>query len=147
MSRTCRVSDASVGIHAEHISDEAIAVVLIADAERPGVGSITDAAHLSFADTYEATARTAARAHFAGLWVEAQLGAIGGKGGPHTSGVRTDRNEAPDFVRATHVGALAVAVGSEHDLKSRDAVLDVVLIRICSRPPHLCPSCATDHRA
>jgi fructose-bisphosphate aldolase class II len=125
-----QASDVPVGIHADHISDEAIAVALIADADRLGVGSIMfDAAHLSFADNCEATARVAARAHDAGLWVEAELGAIGGKGGAHMPGVRTDPKEAAEFVGATGVDGLAVAVGSEHAMTSRDAVLDIPLIR------------------
>ena len=50
--------------------------------------------------------------HDRGLWVEAELGEVGGKGGAHAPGVRTDPGEAAAFVAATEVDALAVAVGS-----------------------------------
>ncbi|ATW51898.1 fructose-bisphosphate aldolase [Streptomyces peucetius subsp. caesius ATCC 27952] len=43
-------------------------------------------------------------------------------------GVRTDPDEARDFVAATAVDALAVAVGSSHAMLTRDAVLDFALI-------------------
>src|SRR4029078_6505900 len=56
--------------------------------------------------------------HAAGLWVEAELGYVGGKPGAaqsaHSPGVRTDPVEAAAFVTATGVDALAVAVGSSH---------------------------------
>jgi fructose-bisphosphate aldolase class II len=67
-------------------------------------------------------------AHGAGLWVEAELGAIGGKGGAHTPGVRTDPDEARAFVAATGVDGLAVAVGSAHAMTSATARLDLGLV-------------------
>jgi fructose-bisphosphate aldolase class II len=62
------------------------------------------------------------------LYVEAELGAVGGKGGAHTPGVRTDPGEAASFVGATGVDALAVAVGSSHAMLDRTAALDLALI-------------------
>ncbi|KHK96330.1 fructose-bisphosphate aldolase, partial [Microbacterium mangrovi] len=59
---------------------------------------------------------------------EAELGRIGGKGGAHTPGVRTDPGEAAGFVSETGVDALAVAVGSEHAMRERSASLDLGLI-------------------
>ena len=67
--------------------------------------------------------------HAQGIWVEAELGAIGGKGGAHTPGVRTDPQEAADFVAATGVDGLAVAVGSTHAMTSQTASLDCDLVR------------------
>ena len=66
--------------------------------------------------------------HAGGVWVEAELGEVGGKDGAHAPGVRTDPDAAADFVRATGVDALAVAVGSSHAMLTRDAVLDDALI-------------------
>ncbi len=62
------------------------------------------------------------------MWVEAELGEIGGKDGAHAPGVRTDPDEAAAFVAATGVDALAVAVGSSHAMTTRDARLDDDLI-------------------
>ena len=57
-----------------------------------------------------------------------RLGEIGGKNGVHAPGARTRPDEAADFVAATGVDALAVAVGSSHAMLTSDAVLDFDLI-------------------
>jgi fructose-bisphosphate aldolase class II len=46
----------------------------------------------------------------------------------HAPGARTEPGDAAEFVAATGVDALAVAVGSSHAMLSRDAVLDIGLI-------------------
>ena len=53
---------------------------------------------------------------------------MGGKGA-HVPGVRTDLDDAVAFVAGTGVDALAVAVGSEHAMLERSALLDEELIR------------------
>ncbi len=63
-----------------------------------------------------------------GIWVEAELGEIGGKNGVHSPGARTQPDEAAAYVAATGVDALAVAVGSSHAMLTRDAALDLELI-------------------
>ena len=67
-------------------------------------------------------------AHGEGLYMEAELGEVGGKDGAHAPGVRTDLTEAAAFVAATGVDALAVAVGSSHAMSQRSALLDFDLI-------------------
>lgn len=82
-------------------------------------------------DHDENVAQTRAAADWAranGIGIEAELGAIGGKGGAHTVGVRTVPSEAREFVHATGVDALAVAVGSTHAMEQRTASLDHALI-------------------
>ncbi|HZB59797.1 MAG TPA: class II fructose-bisphosphate aldolase, partial [Actinomycetota bacterium] len=76
-----------------------------------------------------ATAEVAARCHARGVWVEAELGEVGGKDGVHAPGARTDPEEAASFVGATRVDALAVAVGTSHAMLTQDAALDFELIR------------------
>jgi fructose-bisphosphate aldolase class II len=63
-----------------------------------------------------------------GVWVEAELGEVGGKDGAHAPGVRTDPAEAATFVADTGVDSLAVAVGSSHAMTSQTAELDLDLI-------------------
>ena len=75
-----------------------------------------------------ATRDAATWAHRRGLWLVAELGEIGGKGGAHTPGVRTDPDQAAEFVSATGVDALAVAVGSSHAMTARVGRLDLDLI-------------------
>ena len=118
-----------IGVHLDHFTDEALIREAIALARDIGVTSImVDAAHLPFADNQAHTALLAHEAHDAGLWVEAELGEIGGKDGAHAPGVRTDPDDAAAFVRATRVDGLAVAVGSSHAMTSRDAVIDLALV-------------------
>ena len=98
---------------------------------RPSSGSARSCStpsKLDYADNVAATREVVARAHDAGVWVEAELGEIGGKDGAHAPGVRTDPVEAAAFVEATGVDGLAVAVGSSHAMLDRSAQLDLELI-------------------
>ena len=52
------------------------------------------------------------------------------KDGAHAPGVRTDPSQAKEFVAATGVDALAVAVGSSHAMSERTAALDFDLITL-----------------
>ncbi|MBB5473490.1 fructose-bisphosphate aldolase class II [Cellulomonas hominis] len=118
-----------VGIHLDHLRDEALVRAGVAAAAGLGVTSVmVDASELDDAANVATTAALARVAHGAGLWVEAELGAIGGKGGAHTPGVRTDPDEARAFVAATGVDGLAVAVGSAHAMTSATARLDLGLV-------------------
>ena len=113
-----------VVVHLDHATDEG----LVDQAIALGLASVMyDGAHLADAENLARTADVAARAHAAGVWIEAELGEVGGKGA-HVPGVRTDVQDAVAFVAATGVDALAVAVGSEHAMLERTAALDEALI-------------------
>jgi fructose-bisphosphate aldolase class II len=114
-----------VSLHLDHIEDDE----LLHSAADAGFSSVMyDASKLDYTDNVAATRRAADWAHSRDLYIEAELGAIGGKGGAHTPGVRTNPDEARRFVAATGVDALAVAVGSSHAMTSRTATLDHALI-------------------
>jgi fructose-bisphosphate aldolase class II len=114
-----------VGLHLDHVESDA----LLAEAAPNGFGSVMyDGSRLPYAENLAATAAAVARGHAAGLWVESELGEVGGKDGAHKPGVRTDPAEAANFVAATGVDALAVAVGSSHAMQTRTARLDHDLI-------------------
>ncbi|MBO1901061.1 class II fructose-bisphosphate aldolase [Leucobacter weissii] len=114
-----------VALHLDHITDEALAL----RAPELGFGSVMfDGAALPFQENLSRTRAVAEALQDAGLRVEAELGEIGGKLGAHAPGVRTDPEEARAFVAETGVDALAVAVGSQHAMTTRDARLDVDLI-------------------
>jgi fructose-bisphosphate aldolase class II len=87
-----------------------------------------DASKLAYDDNVRATAGAAAWAHDHGLWLEAELGEVGGKDGAHAPGVRTDPAEAAQYAEQTGVDGLAVAVGSSHAMTARTAQLDHELI-------------------
>ncbi|MCS0498534.1 class II fructose-bisphosphate aldolase [Protaetiibacter mangrovi] len=130
-------ADVPLALHLDHVEDPALVDLAIAHASAWGLGSLmVDASRLAYADNVAATADAARRAHDAGLWVEAELGEIGGKDGAHAPGVRTDPEEAAAFVAATGVDALAVAVGSSHAMRERTAGVDAELVaRIAARVP------------
>ncbi|HEY3880972.1 MAG TPA: class II fructose-bisphosphate aldolase [Trebonia sp.] len=114
-----------VTVHLDH----AASVSLVEEAGELGVASVMyDASRLPYADNVRSTADVARWCHERGIWVEAELGEIGGKDGVHAPDARTDPAEAARFATATEVDALAVAVGSSHAMLTRDAVLDLGLI-------------------
>jgi fructose-bisphosphate aldolase, class II len=114
-----------VAVHLDHAADPA----LIRAAAGLGLGSVMfDASGLPYQENVQATAEVTEWCHGRGIWVEAELGEIGGKNGVHSPLARTDPGEAAGYVAATGVDALAVAVGSSHAMLTRDAILDLGLI-------------------
>jgi fructose-bisphosphate aldolase class II len=114
-----------VGLHLDHVTD----VALLRRAADCGFSSVMyDASALPHDRNVAATRAAADWAHARGLWLEAELGEVGGKDGVHAPGTRTDPGEARAFVAATGVDALAVAVGSSHAMTTRTARLDHGLI-------------------
>ena len=125
-----RAAAVPVAVHLDH----ATSTDLVRAAAGLGLGSVMfDASGLPYEQNVAATAEMAAWCHDRGLWVEAELGEIGGKNGVHAALARTDPAEAAGYVAATGVDALAVAVGSSHAMLTRDAVLDVGLITAIAR--------------
>ena len=122
-----------VVVHLDHATDAA----LIDEAVELGFTSIMyDGSALDHAENVDRTGDMTRRAHSAGVWVEAELGEVGGKDGAHAPGVKTDPVEAAAFVAATRVDALAVAVGSSHAMTERTAALDLDRIaRIAAAVP------------
>ncbi|MBV6702574.1 class II fructose-bisphosphate aldolase [Kitasatospora aureofaciens] len=114
-----------VAVHLDH----ATTPELVEEAVELGFTSVMfDASVLEYEENVRATAAVVARCHAADVWVEAELGEVGGKDGVHAPGARTDPGEAAAFVAVTGVDALAVAVGTSHAMTTRDAALDFDLI-------------------
>jgi fructose-bisphosphate aldolase class II len=114
-----------VVVHLDHVTEAA----LVREAVGLGIGSVMfDGSRLSYVDNLAATAEVARYCRERGVFVEAELGEVGGKDGVHSPGARTDPFEANRFVAATGVDALAVAVGTSHAMRSRDAAVDLELI-------------------
>jgi fructose-bisphosphate aldolase class II len=114
-----------VAVHLDHVEDEDL---LYAAAGTGASSAMFDASKLDYQANVAATRAAADWAHERGLFLEAELGEVGGKDGAHAPGVRTDPAEAAAFVAATGVDALAVAVGSSHAMSVRTAALDFDLI-------------------
>jgi fructose-bisphosphate aldolase class II len=120
-----RAAGVPVAVHLDH----ATSAELVHEAVELGFSSVMfDASALDYGTNVRTTAKVVEHCHAAGVWVEAELGEVGGKDGVHAPGVRTDPGEAAAFVSATGVDALAVAVGTSHAMSTRDAVLDYELI-------------------
>ncbi|PKW06148.1 fructose-bisphosphate aldolase, class II [Streptomyces sp. 1222.5] len=127
-----------VALHLDHVQSDD----LLRQAPGAGFSSVMyDAARLPYADNLAATRAAADWAHAQGLWIEAELGEVGGKAGQdgsrtssrpardaHAPGARTDPRQAQDFVAGSGVDALAVAIGSVHAMTTRTATLDHALL-------------------
>ncbi|MET7455698.1 ketose-bisphosphate aldolase [Streptomyces sp. NPDC005574] len=119
-----------VALHLDHVRSES----LLRQAADAGFSSVMyDASRLAYADNLAATRAAVDRAHAEGLWIEAELGKVGGKHGEpaldaHAAGARTDPTEARAFVADSGVDALAVAIGSAHAMTTRTAALDHALL-------------------
>ncbi|MGW3264886.1 class II fructose-bisphosphate aldolase [Streptomyces sp. NPDC001056] len=120
-----------VALHLDHVQSDD----LLRQAPAAGFSSVMyDAARLPYPDNLAATRAAADWAHSQGLYIEAELGEVGGKDGrppldAHAPGARTDPAQARDFVGGTGVDALAVAVGSSHAMTTRTAALDHALLK------------------
>ncbi|MFJ8927896.1 ketose-bisphosphate aldolase [Streptomyces sp. NPDC102364] len=120
-----------VGLHLDHVQSDD----LLRQAADAGFGSVMyDAARLPYDENLAATRAAADWGHANGLWVEAELGQVGGKDGAapldaHAPGARTDPGEARAYITDTGVDALAVAVGSSHAMTTRTATLDHDLLK------------------
>ncbi|HEY0817041.1 MAG TPA: class II fructose-bisphosphate aldolase [Pseudonocardia sp.] len=120
-----QAASVQVSLHLDHVEDDD----LLHQAGTAGISSVMyDASKLDYDKNVEATRAAREWAHANGLYLEAELGEVGGKDGAHAPGVRTDPAEAAGFVAATGVDALAVAVGSSHAMTERTAALDRALI-------------------
>ncbi|MFG1698101.1 ketose-bisphosphate aldolase [Nonomuraea sp. NPDC049309] len=120
-----RRAEVPVAVHLDHATDRA----LVEEAVGLGLVSVMyDASALPDEENVASTAEVAAWCHERGVWVEAELGEVGGKDGVHAPGARTKPHEAVDYVARTGVDALAVAVGTSHAMTTKDAVLDLGLI-------------------
>lgn len=118
-------ADVDVALHLDHITD----VDLMHLAPELQFSSVMfDASTFDYATNVALTKQAVDWGRSAGIWIEAELGKVGGKDGAHAPGVRTEPGEAAQFVAATQVDALAVAVGSSHAMTAQSALLDHDLI-------------------
>ena len=119
-----------VAVHLDHATGEDLVRAAVA----AGVDSVMyDASAAPYEHNVAATAEVTRWCHERGVWVEAEIGEIGGKDGAHDARARTPPGDAARYAAATGVDALAVAVGSSHAMLTRDAVLDVDLITAIHR--------------
>ncbi|MFK4098766.1 ketose-bisphosphate aldolase [Streptomyces sp. NPDC019531] len=114
---------ARLGVHLDHSRDLA---EITACLESGYTSVMVDGSHLPFAENMALTKEAVRRSRDHGAWVEAELGALPGDEDVSTDAVATDAAmtdpvQAAEFVAATGVDALAVAVGNVHGF-TRDPV-------------------------
>jgi ketose-bisphosphate aldolase len=112
-----------VAVHLDHSPD----VETITRCVAAGYTSVMiDASHLEFAGNIAVTQRAVAAAR--PVTVEAELGAIGGaedRSGSHDAAIpMTAPEQAAEFVAATGVNSLAIAIGNAHGFYSGEPHLD-----------------------
>jgi fructose-bisphosphate aldolase class II len=122
-----RASEVPAIVHLDHAED----VALVHAAVELGVQSVMfDGSALPYDLNVATTREVVEFCHSRGVFVEAELGEVGGKDGVHAPGARTRPDEAAAFVEATGVDALAVAVGTSHAMTDRVATVDRELITL-----------------
>ena len=120
-----RAASVPVGVHLDHCTsvEEIEACVAL------GYSSVMfDGSHESFEKNVALTRGVVERAHAAGVWVEAELGALAGDedaSGDVEVGAMTDPAQAAEFVERTGVDALAVAIGNVHGFTPTPVRLDL----------------------
>ena len=129
LAALARSSLVDVSLHLDHVTDPGL---LHRTAECGFSSVMFDAGPLPYEENVAATREAVAWGHEHGLLVEAELGYVGGKEtqveSAHGDGVRTDPDQAREYVAETGVDALAVAVGSKHAMTSAEAELDLDLV-------------------
>ena len=96
---------------------------------RAGFSSVMiDASKKPFAENIALTKKVVEAAHSVNVSVEAELGTIGGTEDDHTveekDAMYTDPDQAKEFVEATGVDALAIAIGTAHGVYEGEPELD-----------------------
>lgn len=88
-----------------------------------------DGSELSFAENIAITSEVVKRAEKYGAHVEAELGYVAKLGQSHAKQGFTQPAEAKEFVEATGVDALAVAIGTAHGFYKEKPKLDIQLLK------------------
>src|SRR6266545_3208089 len=97
------LSAVPLSVHLDHVED----ADLLRQVDGTGISSVMfDASRLDYEANVAATRQVAEWAHARDIWLEAELGEVGGKDGVHAPGARTDPDEA---VRA---GIVKVNIGT-----------------------------------
>jgi ketose-bisphosphate aldolase len=124
-----RAASLPVGVHLDHATD----LDEIRDCLALGYTSVmVDGSHLPFEGNVALTRTVVTEAHAAGVWVEAEIGALAGDEDTSTGATAlllTDPDHAREFVERTGVDALATAVGTVHGFTTAPITIDLDRLR------------------
>jgi fructose-bisphosphate aldolase, class II len=121
------------------IAAESVPVPIVLHLDHGAAGEVREAIKLGFTSVmfdggdlpYDAnvaqTRELCELVHAAGLAFEAELGEVPrlDASGHSSTGALTDPEQAAAFVQATHIDALAIAIGSVHAVQRKEVVLDL----------------------
>lgn len=111
-----------IAVHLDHATQRE----LVTEAIELGFNSVMfDGSKLDTDENIKQTVEVVSEARAKNVWVEAEIGEIGGKDGVHAPGVKTSVEDAVYFFEACGVDGLAVAVGSSHAMSEKTATLDI----------------------
>lgn len=111
-----------IAVHLDHATQRE----LVTEAIELGFNSVMfDGSKLDTDENINQTVEVVSEARAKNVWVEAEIGEIGGKDGVHAPGVKTSVEDAVYFFEACGVDGLAVAVGSSHAMSEKTATLDI----------------------
>lgn len=115
-----------IAVHLDHATKRE----LVTEAIELGFNSVMfDGSKLDTDENIKQTVEVVSEARAKNVWVEAEIGEIGGKDGVHAPGVKTSVEDAVYFFEACGVDGLAVAVGSSHAMSEKTATLDIQRIK------------------
>lgn len=115
-------STTPIAVHLDHATERE----LVTEAIELGFNSVMfDGSKLDTDENIKQTVEVVVEAKAKNVWVEAEIGEIGGKDGVHAPGVKTSVEDAVYFFEACGVDGLAVAVGSSHAMSEKTATLDI----------------------
>lgn len=117
-----------VALHLDHANESEVMQALAL-----GFTSVMfDGSDLPFDENVAASRRLRAMAHSLGAFIEAELGEVprvDANGVVDFETVLTDPQQAAEFVDATGIDALAIAIGSVHSVKDKSVDLDLDLLK------------------
>ncbi|MBZ4645730.1 MAG: fba [Clostridia bacterium] len=125
VKEAAKIYDVPVALHVDHCPSYKMIVQCIQN----GYTSVMiDGAELPYQENVALVKKVVEMAHFAGVAVEGELGRIGGTEDDMTVDEReatfTVPEEAKDFVEATGIDTLAIAIGTAHGVYKGEPKLD-----------------------
>lgn len=122
MLELANTASTPIAVHLDHATERS----LVTEAINLGFSSVMfDGSNLEITENISQTVEVVSEARAKNVWVEAEIGEIGGKDGVHAPGVKTSVEDAVYFFEACKVDGLAVAVGSSHAMSEKTATLDI----------------------
>lgn len=115
-----------IGLHLDHATEEQVVQAI----QLGFTSAMFDGGDLAFEENVRITRKLAGMAHQQGISLEAELGQVArGLTAERSAHALTDPAQAAEFVAATQVDALGIAIGSVHGVESKSVLLDLARLQ------------------